>query len=117
MTDTIEINDLEVSFRVGVPDEERATPQKLLLTLQLFLDFSKAAQSDDVQETVDYDELTRSLIEWGQPREWKLIETLAVHIAEWILDRHPITRVDVEIKKFILPNTRHVGVKIQRTRR
>ena len=114
MNDIIEIKDLEASFRIGVPDAERAQPQKLLITIRLNMDFSKAALTDDVQFTVDYDELTRSLIEWGQPREWKLIETLASNIADWILNRYSIDWVEIEIKKFILPNTRHVGVKIKR---
>ena len=116
MNDIIEINDLEASFRIGVPDTERANPQKVLITIRLFTDFKEAARTDDVQHTVDYDELTRSLIEWGQAREWKLIETLASNIADWILDRYSIAGVQIEIKKFILPNTRHVGVRIMRDR-
>lgn len=116
MNDIIEIKDLEVFFRIGVPDAERANPQKLLITIQLFTDFNEAARTDDVQHTVDYYELTQSLIRWGNSREWKLIETLASNIADWILDRHEIAGVEIEIKKFILPNTRHVGVKIRRDR-
>lgn len=114
MNDIIEIKDLEVSFHIGVPDEERAHAQKLLITIQLFTDFNEAARTDDVQHTVDYDELTRSLILWGKDREWKLIETLASNIADWILDRYAVAGVEIEIKKFILPNTSHVGVRIRR---
>ena len=114
MNDIIEIKDLEVLFRIGVPDEERAQAQKLLITIRLNMDFSQAALSDDVQFTVDYDELTHSLIEWGQAKEWKLIETLASNMADWILNRYSIDWEEIEIKKFILPNTRHVGVKIKR---
>lgn len=114
MNDIIEIKDLEASFHIGVPDEERAQPQKLLVTIKLFTDFKEAARTDDVRHTVDYDELTRSLIQWGQLRKWKLIETLASNIADWILDRYEIAGVEIEIKKFILPNTSHVGVKIMR---
>mgnify|MGYP003716592933 CR=1 FL=1 len=35
MPDRITIEDLEVQFHVGVPDEERAKPQKLLLTIEM----------------------------------------------------------------------------------
>ena len=115
MNDTIEINDLEVQFKVGVPDEERAVPQKLLITIRLHLDFKAAASEDDLQHTIDYYRLTRELIEWGSQREWKLIETLASQIADWILQYFQPAKVEVQIKKFILPDTKFVGVSIQRS--
>ena len=46
MNSKISIVDLEVFCRVGVPDEERAKPQRLLLTVEMDCDFSKAAKSD-----------------------------------------------------------------------
>ena len=44
----ISIVDLEVFYRVGVPDEERAKPQRLLLTVEMEFDFSAAAESDRI---------------------------------------------------------------------
>jgi dihydroneopterin aldolase len=41
----ISIVDLEVFYRVGVPDEERAQPQRLLLTVEMESDFSAAAKT------------------------------------------------------------------------
>ncbi len=35
MPDQITIKDLEVRFHVGVPDDERAKPQKLLITIEM----------------------------------------------------------------------------------
>lgn len=112
----IEINDLEVHFKVGVPDEERAVAQKLLITIRLYLDFEQAASKDDLNHTIDYYRLTRDLIEWGNHREWKLIETVASHIAEWVLRDFQPARVEIQIKKFILPDTQFVGVSIERSR-
>jgi len=43
--DTIIIQDLEVHYRVGVPEAERAEPQRLLLTLEMTTDFTTAAVS------------------------------------------------------------------------
>lgn len=114
MNDIVEINDLEVNFKVGVPDEERASPQRLLVTLRLYLDFTAAASADDLRHTIDYYRLSRDLIDWGANREWKLIETLASQVADWILQNFSICKVEVQIKKFILPDTKYVGVTIQR---
>ena len=41
----ISIVDLEVFYRVGVPEAERAKPQRLLLTVEMDFDFSAAAES------------------------------------------------------------------------
>jgi dihydroneopterin aldolase len=114
MKDTILIEELEAHFRVGVPDEERRQPQRLLISLELEKDFTQAARQDAVELTIDYDALTRSLLSWGQDRQWKLIETLACEIADWVLKAYQVERVRVEIKKYILPNTRHVGVRVER---
>ena len=83
--DTIIIQDLEVRCRVGVPEAERAEPQRLLVTVQMESDFSAAAASDDLKHTVDYYAVSRRLLALGERGTWKLIETLAVEIAETIL--------------------------------
>jgi 7,8-dihydroneopterin aldolase/epimerase/oxygenase len=83
--DKIIIKDLEVFYRVGVPDEERAQPQRLLLTVEMEHHFSRAAASDDLNETIDYFAVSERLRTFGEGRNWKLIETLAVEIADFVL--------------------------------
>ena len=109
--DTITITDLEVFYHVGVPDEERARPQRLLLTVTMEHDFAKAAASDDLHETIDYYAVTQRLLRFGDGRSWRLIETLACDIAQRILQEFHPNLVIVEVKKFILPEARHVSVK------
>lgn len=114
--DTITINELEVFFRIGVPDEERARPQRLLLTVELALDTRAAAAGDDLNRTVDYFQLHQELQSLGHDREWKLIETLAEQIAGLALARPLVQRVRVEVQKFILPGARSVAVEVTRGR-
>ncbi len=59
---------------MGVPDEERATPQKLLITIELDLDFAAAARFDNLRHTINYDVLCRRVRQWGEGKSWKLIE-------------------------------------------
>lgn len=112
--DTITIRDLEVFYHVGVPDKEREQPQRLLLTVQLESDFSAAARLDDLTKTIDYFAVTQRLRDFGRGRSWKLIETLAVDIADVVLREFGGTRVRVEVKKFIISETEFVGVAISR---
>lgn len=106
----INIVDLEVSYHVGVPEEERRAPQRLLVSVEMELDFAAAAQEDDLNRTVDYFEVTQDLLHFGANRSWKLIETLAVDIAWHILRKFRPDSVTVEVKKFIIPQARWVSV-------
>ncbi len=112
--DQIIINDLAVFMRVGVPEAERAKPQRLLVTVEMDHDFSAATRNDCLRGTIDYQAVAVRLAGFGRCRSWKLIETLAVDMAEMILREFKPKRVRVEIKKFILPQTRHVAVRLTR---
>ena len=112
----ISIVDLEVFYRVGVSDAERAQPQRLLLTVELESDFSDAAKSDSIVDTIDYYAVTQKLLNFGEGREWKLIEKLAADIAGLILAEFKPQAVTVEVKKFIIPQARHVAVSLTRAR-
>ena len=110
----ISIVDLEVFYRVGVPDAERAQPQRLLLTVEMESDFSAAAKSDGIADTIDYFAVTQRLLKFGDGRSWKLIEKLAADIVDTILAEFKPAGVTVEVKKFIIPQARHVSVSIKR---
>ena len=111
---TINIVDLEVFYRVGVPEAERAKPQRLLLTVELKSDFSAAARTDSIADTIDYFAVTQRLLKFGEGREWKLIEKLAADIAEMIFSGFKPQSVSVEVKKFIIPQARYVSVRLEK---
>lgn len=112
----IKIIDLEVFYCVGVSDEERAKPQRLLLTLDMNFDFSVAAVSDRITKTIDYFEVAQKLLHFGDGRSWKLIEKVASNIAEMILTDFRPQGVVVEIKKFAVPQAAYVSVVWQQKR-
>jgi len=114
--DHIVICDLEVAYRVGVSEVERATAQRLLLSLDLEVEFDRAVASDNLDHTIDYYAVTRHLLEYGQGRTWRLIEKLAADIAELMLTEFHPRAVTVEVRKFIIPETRYVAVRLRRAR-
>ncbi len=115
--DTITISDLEVFYTVGVPDAERLQPQRLLLTLSLESDFTAAAAGDDLSAAIDYSAVCRRLRDLGRTRSWKLIERLAVDLAQLLLEEFGPNRVTVEVRKFILTETRYVSARVTRERK
>jgi dihydroneopterin aldolase len=112
----ISIVDLEVFYKVGVTDEERAKPQRLLITVEMDLDFSTASLSDRVEKTINYFDVAQELLKYGQGRNWKLLEKLTANIADFIMTRFRPETVTVEIKKFPIPQARYVSVALSRTR-
>jgi len=112
----ITIVDLEVSFHVGVPDEERAQPQRLLVTVDMTYDFSSAAATDRVTKTIDYAEVARKIIKFGEGRSWKLIEKVATDLADLVLNEFHPEAVMVLVKKFSLPQTGYVSVSVTQSR-
>lgn len=112
--DTIIINDLEVSYRVGVPDDERAFPQRLLLTVEIGHDFRPAVANDDIAKTINYYAVSQRLLRLGEKKSWRLLETLAEEIAQIIRGEFGAASVQVEIKKFIIPQASWVAVRIVR---
>jgi len=112
----ISIIDLEVFYRVGVPEAERAQPQRLLLTIEMEYDFSAAAKDDSIADTIDYFAVSQRLLKFGDARSWKLIEKLAADIADAILSEFKSQSITVEVKKFPIPQARHVSVILTRKR-
>ncbi|MBI1840413.1 MAG: dihydroneopterin aldolase [Verrucomicrobia bacterium] len=112
--DKITICDLEVFYHVGVPAEERARAQRLLLTVEMRRDCRRAIESDDLSGTTDYFAVAERLKALGKGREWRLIETLAAEIGDIVRREFGVTQARVEVKKFILAEARHVSVTIER---
>jgi len=112
----ISIVDLEVFYCVGVTEEERAAPQRLLITVNMTADTSSAAVSDRVERTINYHTVAQRLLNYGGGRSWKLLEKLSANIADMILAEFKPQNVTVEVKKFSVPQARHVSVSLTQTR-
>jgi dihydroneopterin aldolase len=54
------------------------------------------------------------LLKFGDGREWQLIEKLAADIANLILAEFKPQSVTVEVKKFPVPEARHVSVEVRK---
>lgn len=112
--DAIVIDGLELACRIGVTEEERARPQKVAATIELHLDTRPAARADDLALTVDYAAVATAVQQIAQARERDLVETLAEEIAAYLLRETRARSVCVELRKFVVPDTRHVAVRIRR---
>ena len=110
----IAIKSLEVTARVGVPEEERSQPQKLLMDLSFTAADQPVDLGDDITLTVDYFAVSRRVIAIAADRPRKLIETLADDTAAILLGEFALRWVEITIRKFILPDTEWVSVSLRR---
>jgi len=101
---------------VGVPEEERAHPQRLLITVDMNHDFSSAALTDRITKTVDYFDVSQRILKLGQDRSWKLIEKVATDVADLVLGEFHPEAVTVTVKKFAVPQASHVSVSVTQSR-
>lgn len=118
-TDTIEIRGLRVPTHLGWSDEERERTQVVSIDLSLHADLSKAAHSDDLADTVDYDQLVRQVDELVRSSSFRLLEHLGERIADSISHHKLVERVSVVMHKVELElegiDLEDVSVRVERT--
>ena len=107
----IEINDLEVKGRIGVPEIERKNLQTLLVSLRFQIETNFAALNDQFEKTIDYVCVAAEVEKVVETSGAHLIEKLVSEIGDALMARFPIQRLEIELRKFILPNARYVSVK------
>ena len=117
MADLIHIEQLALFAYIGVPDAERAAAQRLTVNLTLEPARGFRGLDDDLAKTVDYFAVCEAVKALSAARPRKLIETLAEEIAALVLGHFAVRAVEVELRKFILPDTAHVAVRLRRTAR
>jgi 7,8-dihydroneopterin aldolase/epimerase/oxygenase len=107
----IEIRDLEVRGKIGVPEKERENPQRLLVSLRFQIETSFAALNDQIEKTIDYAAVASGVEKVVTTSRAHLIEKLVSDIGDTLMAGFPMKRLEIELQKFILPNARYVSVK------
>ena len=97
--DKLVINKLKISALIGVLDHERLVRQDIFVTLDLFVDIRKSAQSDDLNDTIDYAALCTALSEYVASTKFLLIESLAEAICHFLLSQYPIQKLRLYLEK------------------
>jgi dihydroneopterin aldolase len=118
VTLTVELEGLELFGRHGVEDTERREGQRFLFDLALDVP-EGAARSDRLADTVDYREVAAAVREVSEGRQFRLLEALASAVADALVERFPVERVRVRVRK---PDVRlaapveHSAVTVERAR-
>jgi len=115
--DKIFLRGLEVECIIGFIDWERRVKQRVQIDLELPVDCTRAARSDDVIDTLDYKSIAKRVINFVETSEFMLVETMAHRMAMVILEEFGIEWVRIWINKLgAIRGSRDVGVAIERNR-
>ncbi len=113
--DIVFVRDLEVKTVIGVFDWERKIRQRLVFNLELGTDFSAAAKSDDLKDTLDYKAISHAIEEFAEASSYQLVEALVEAVADMVMTRFSVKWLSITLDKpGAVSCARSVGVKLER---
>jgi len=115
MMDTVFIKGLKVASVIGRYDWERDIRQTLVIDLELKADFTRAVQTDALDDALDYAAIAQRVIAACDAARFQLLEALADHLAKMLLAEFAIAGLRMTITKpGAVPEAEGVGVVIER---
>ena len=88
----------------GALAEEQSIGGNFEAEVDLYFNFSEAAETDDLSKTINYEEIYKQINKVIYQKKYYLIETIATIIADNLLDTYPILeKIDVKVRKNNVP--------------
>ena len=113
--DTIFLHSLKIDAVIGIWECERKIRQTVVIDLDMAADIRKAAESDDVADTLNYKLVAKRLQSYVAESEFQLVETLAERIAAIVIGEFGVPWVRVRVNKpGAIRGAQDVGVVIER---
>ncbi len=99
MNMTVHIKNLRLRAIIGVNDWERDHPQDVTVNVKMEFDATKAAASDDLNDTIDYQAAKHRIMDEVENSNYFLIERLAAKILDVVMADPKVLRATVEVDK------------------
>ncbi|MDH5302319.1 MAG: dihydroneopterin aldolase [Gammaproteobacteria bacterium] len=113
--DIIFITDLRIDTVIGIYDWERRAKQTITIDLEMGTDIAAAANSDHIDDTLNYKSVAKRLIDYVGNTEFELVEKLAENIAELVMKEFNVPWLRLRLAKpGAVHGARDVGVIIER---
>jgi dihydroneopterin aldolase len=107
------LDSLEVMTDIGFHEFEVGAPQRLLITVELWLEDPEPPADDDHHSAWNYDYLKTEVIRLAQERRYNLQETLVHAIFQRVAAYRGVKALRVKsVKPDIYPDAKGVGVEI-----
>ena len=107
------LDDLEVEADIGFHDFEIGTPQRLLVSVEVWLSEFDPPTEDQPAEAWNYDFLRTEVAELAAARRYNLQETLAHAVFERVASFHGVRALRVRLSKpDVYSDAKGVGVEV-----
>lgn len=107
------LESLEITTDIGFHDFEVGAPQRLLFTVEIWLEDNRPPADDDPQRAWNYDFLRKEVEEIASSRRFNLQETLAHAVFERLAAFRGVRALRVRMSKpDVYPDAHGVGVEI-----
>lgn len=115
--DKVFIKDLLVRGIIGIRDWEREKAQDILINVTVFTDMRRAAESDSINDCVDYSALAKKIQAHAETAERLTVEALANDLAKICLAQKGVQKAIVRVEKpGAVRFAKSVGVEVERSR-
>ena len=116
--DRVFIENLNIETIIGIFDWEREIRQTVSIDLEMEFDIRKAAETDAIEDTLDYKSVSKRLIHFVEDSEFQLVEALAESCAAIVLEEFPVNWLRLKLgKPGAVRGSSAVGVIIERNSR
>jgi FolB domain-containing protein len=114
--DKVIIKDLVARGIIGLNDWEREKPQEMIINIVIFTDIRQAAETDDIQYSVNYRTIAKKAQAHAETAARLTVEALAEDIAKLCLEDPNAKKVQVRVEKpGAVRFSKSVGVEIERS--
>ena len=113
--DIVYIRDLEIDTVIGIYDWERKIKQTIRIDLEMGTDIRRAAETDAIQDTLNYKAVAKRIIQYVEETQPELVETLAENIAAIVMNEFDVPWLRLTVgKPGAVRRSREVGIVIER---
>ena len=115
--DKVIIKNLLARGIIGVNDWERKRTQNILINITLYTDTRRAAETDDINDCVNYSTMSKKVLACAESANRETVEALANDLAKTCLEENGVQKVIVRVEKpGAVRFAESVGVEIERSR-
>jgi dihydroneopterin aldolase len=106
---------MKIETTVGIWEWEKRIKQQVIIDIEMSADIKKAAASDQIEDTLNYKAVAKSVRKLVEESSFQLVETMAEKISELVIGEHNVSWVRVKVNKpGAIRGSKGVGIIIER---
>lgn len=113
----LHLKEIRLETTIGIHPWEKQITQPVIFDLEIPIDITRAAQHDDIRDTLDYDALIQTMQTFLRQQTFQLIETLADKMASFLMEQFSLPAITLAVyKPLAVKQAKMVGIQLTRKR-